>query len=289
MMYGGNSMTAPLKRVLVCTPAAARWEEPERAPDWRSLGYPRRPDGGRASLQHAGLCSLLRGAGCEVLELPRADLSLDAVYAHDASMVTAAGAICLRMGKQARASEPEAHRKFYESVGIRVIGDIEAPGAVEAGDLVWLNDGTLLAGRGYRTNAAGIEQLRDHFGPDVRVASAPLPHGEGPAFCLHLMSLISLLDEQTALVDLSWLAVETVELLLQLGYRFIEIDPSERTTLACNVLSLGNGRLVALAENPRTNARLRKFGFEVLEFPGDEIGINGGGGPTCLTRPLLRG
>jgi N-dimethylarginine dimethylaminohydrolase len=102
------------------------------------------------------------------------------------------------------------------------------------------------------------------------------------------MSLISLLDQGTALVDLSWLAVETVELLRERAYRFIEIDDSERDTLAVNVLSLGQQRLVALEENQKTNRRLRDAGFEVHTFAGSEVCVNGAGGPTCLTRPLLR-
>ena len=123
----------------------------------------------------------------------------------------------------------------------------------------------------------------------IDVLSAPLPYGAGPSACLHLMSLISLLDEQTALVDLPWLAVETVELLKSRGFHFVEIDPSERETLACNVLALGGKRLLAIEENRNTNARLRHAGFDVRTFPGSEICINGSGGPTCLTRPLLRG
>jgi len=123
----------------------------------------------------------------------------------------------------------------------------------------------------------------------VEVLTAPLPYGPGPSACLHLMSLISLLDEHTALVDLPWLAVETVELLRSRGYKFIEIDPLERDTLACNVLSLGNKRLLALEENPKTNTRMHAAGFDVRTFPGSELCINGSGGPTCLTRPLARG
>ena len=122
----------------------------------------------------------------------------------------------------------------------------------------------------------------------IEVITAPLPHGPGPSACLHLMSLMSLLDEQTCLVDLPWLAVETVELLHARGYSFIEIDSFERDTLACNVLSLGRRRLLALQENSNTNQKLRSAGFEVLTFPGTELCINGSGGPTCLTRPLLR-
>ena len=156
--------------------------------------------------------------------------------------------------------------------------------------MVWLDSKTLLVGHGYRTNAHGIQQIRDLLAPKgVHVFSAPLPYGPGPSACLHLMSLISLLDEHTALVDLPWLAVETVQLLQSSGYNFIEIDASERDTLACNVLALGNKRLLAIEENKLTNARLRQAGFDVRTFPGSELCINGSGGPTCLTRPLLRG
>ena len=160
---------------------------------------------------------------------------------------------------------------------------------VESGDLVWLDETTLLAGRGYRTNNAGIDQLRALLAVlGVEVIPAPLPYGPGPSGCLHLMSLMSVVDERTALVDLPLLAVETVELLRERGFQFIEIDPHERGTLACNVLALGNRRLLALEENRLTNARLRDAGFDVRTFPGSQIAVNGGGGPTCLTRSLLR-
>ena len=82
--------------------------------------------------------------------------------------------------------------------------------------------------------------------------------------------------------------MKTVELLQSRGFNFIEIDPSERDTLACNVLALGNNRLLAIEENRNTNARLRHAGFDVRTFPGSELCLNGSGGPTCLTRPLLR-
>jgi N-dimethylarginine dimethylaminohydrolase len=170
-----------------------------------------------------------------------------------------------------------------------MLAKIIAPGTTEAGDIVWLDEKTLLVGRGSRTNAEGIRQMWDLLTPKgIEVLSAPLPYGAGPSACLHLMSLISLLDEHTALVDLPWLAVETVELLQSRGYKFIEIDYSERDTLACNVLALGGNRLLAIEENRKTNARLREAGFDVRTFPGNDLCINGGGGPTCLTRPLLR-
>jgi N-dimethylarginine dimethylaminohydrolase len=282
-------MVAPLKRVLVCSPKTAGWERPEQVVRWHELGFHHAPDFPLAQKQHEALCHELASAGAEVIELPPAvDLSLDAVYTHDASLSTDFGLLLMRPGKLNRIAEAQNHGFFARLLSIPTLAKVVSPGATEAGDIVWLDDKTLLVGHGYRTNAPGIQQLRDLLAPKgISVVSAPLPHGPGPAACLHLMSLISLL-EHTALVDLPWLAVETVELLKSHGYRFIEIDYAERDTLACNVLSLGEKRLLAIEENRRTNDKLRAAGFDVRTFPGSEICINGSGGPTCLTRPLLR-
>ncbi|HXV64285.1 MAG TPA: arginine deiminase family protein, partial [Vicinamibacteria bacterium] len=175
-------------------------------------------------------------------------------------------------------------------LGVPILGAIESPGTTEGGDLVWLDETTLLVGEGYRTNASGIEQLDALLAPHgIRVLSSSLPHGPGPAGCLHLMSLLSLLDERTALVDLPWLSVPTVQELERRRFELIPIEPSERESLAVNVLALGDRKLLALAENEKTNRRMMDAGFEVLTFPGAEICLNGSGGPTCLTRPFLRG
>jgi len=305
-------MVGALECVLVCSPRTAGWNQPERAARWRELGFLHPPDFSTAQAQHEEMCRQLEAAGAEVVEAPPAvDLSLDAVYAHDALLPTDFGLIVMHPGKPNRVSEGK-HQAFLCSrlgvfgpgwlldpsqltPGLDVLGPamqakIVPPGTTEAGDMVWLREKTLLIGHGYRTNAAGIKQMRNLLAPmGVEVLSAPLPYGPGPSACLHLMSLISLLDEQTALVDLSWLAVETVELLRARGYRFIEIEPSERDTLACNVLSLGRKRLLALEENQKTNEKLRQAGFDVRTFPGSELCLNGSGGPTCLTRPLRRG
>jgi N-dimethylarginine dimethylaminohydrolase len=284
-------MVGALQRVLVCSPRTAGWNRPEYAARWRDLGFHHAPRFDQAQAQHDALCHELRGAGAEIIELtPAPDLSLDAVYTHDASLPTDFGLIVLRPGKPNRVAEGPRHASFCETLAISTLGKITAPGTTEAGDMVWLAPKTLLIGHGYRTNAPGIRQMRELLAPKgVEVISAPLPFGPGPSACLHLMSLISLLNDHTALVDLPWLAVETVELLESRGFHFIEIDPSERDTLACNVLSLGNNRLLAIEENLATNARLRQSGFDLRTFPGSELCINGSGGPTCLTRPLLRG
>lgn len=283
-------MIGPLQRVLVCSPRTAGWNRPEPLARWRDLGFHHAPDFATAQVQHEALCRELQTAGAEVIELPSADhLSLDAVYTHDASLATDFGLITMRPGKTNRVSETAHQGSFCEQLGIPTYGEIVAPGTTEAGDIVWLDSKTLLIGHGYRTNSAGIEQMRALLAPKgIEVLSAPLPYGPGPSACLHLMSLISLLDERTAIVDISWLAVETVELLRARGFQWIEIDPAERDTLACNVLALGERRLLAIEENSKTNARLRQAGFDVRTFPGSELCINGSGGPTCLTRPLLR-
>ncbi len=289
--FNGHSMTGALKRVLVCSPRTAGWNNPERTARWRDLGFHHAPDFAIAQAQHESLCRELTSAGAEVAEINAAtDFSLDAVYTHDASLATDDGLIVMRPGKPNRVAEGKHHSQFCQTLGIPTFATITAPGTTEAGDILWLDQKTLLIGHGYRTNAAGMAQLRDLLAPKgVEVISAPLPYGPGPSACLHLMSLISLLDDHTALVDLPWLAVETVELLTSRGFQFIEIDYAERDTLACNVLALGEKRLLAIEENYKTNSRLRQAGFDLRTFPGSELCINGSGGPTCLTRPLLRG
>lgn len=283
-------MVGALQRVLVCSPRMAGWHQPERAARWRDLGFLHKVDFAKAQVQHEALCRELEASGAEVLELPpAADLTLDAVYAHDASFATDFGLIVMHPGKTTRIAEGRNHGSFCVRLALPTLAKIVAPGTTEAGDIVWLDSKSLLIGRGYRTNAAGIDQMRSLLAPKgIEVLSAPLPHSAGPSACLHLMSLISLLDEKTVLVDLPWLAVETVELLRTRGFQWIEIDYAERDTLACNVLALGQNRLLAIEENRKTNDRLRAAGFDVRTFPGGELCINGGGGPTCLTRPLLR-
>jgi N-dimethylarginine dimethylaminohydrolase len=285
-----QSMTGNLGRVLVCPPRNAGWGRPEKAAAWRDLGFHHPLEFPAAQSEHDALCRLLAEAGAEIVFLPASGaLTLDAVYAHDASLPTDYGLILMNPGKPNRVPEARAQASLIAELGIRVFGEITMPGCTEAGDMVWLDPQMLLVGHGYRTNRTGIEQMRALLATKgIEVLAAPLPYGSGPSACLHLMSLMSMLDERTILVDLPWLAVETVELLRSRGFRLLEIEPSERDSLACNVLALGSRRLIALDRNVRTNGRLRDAGFEVLTFPGAELCINGSGGPTCLTRPLLR-
>ena len=195
--FNGHSMVGALKRVLVCSPRTACWHQPERAARWRELGFAHPPDFEMAQAQHEALCRELEACGAEVEDIPPAmELSLDAVYTHDASLPTDFGLILMRPGKANRVPEGKHHGSFCQILGIPMLAKITPPATTEAGDMVWLDAKTLLIGHGYRTNAQGIQQMRALLKPKgVEVLSAPLPHGPGPSACLHLMSLISLLDE----------------------------------------------------------------------------------------------
>ena len=291
LAFNGHSMVGRLDRVLICSPWAAGWDDPSRISQWRELGFHHAPDFAVAVVQHDRLRLELEQAGAELVELPASeDLSLDAVYTHDASLTADFGLITMRPGKKNRIVEGPHHAAFAADRGIPTFGEISPPGSTEAGDILWLDPKTLLIGHGYRTNAAGIEQLGKLLSPrGVDVLPAPLPYGAGPSQCLHLMSLISLLDERTAMVDLPWLAVETVELLrvtrLQLHRDRL---CGARYRWPATSYPSGRSELLAIEENQQTNERLRAAGFDVRTFPGSEICINGSGGPTCLTRPLLR-
>jgi len=268
--YGGQSMAGELLRVMVCPPRHAGWDRVDRVAVWRDLGFQHAPDFPAAQTQHDALCRLLKEAGAEVVCLPSGDsLTLDAVYTHDASLPTDHGLILMNPGKKNRLAEAQAHAKFCLQLGIPILGEVQASGNSEAGDMVWLDSRTVLIGCGYRTNQAGISQMRDLLAPKgVEVLSAPLPYGPGPSACLHLMSMMSMLDEQTVLVDLPWLAVETVELLRSRDLRLIEIEYSERDTLACNVLSLGRKRLIALAENKKNEPEAARCRFRCADLRG---------------------
>ena len=283
-------MCGRLRSALLVGPDVAGWES--SAP-WRELGYFHPPDASAAQRGHDELRGILDHFGVEVIETGTTPvgggLTPDAVYCHDASFPTPRGVVLMRMGKSLRGTEPAFHEAIYESAGVPIVGRIEPPGLAEGGDLVWLDSRTVLAGEGYRTNAAGIAQLRALLAPDaVEVLAAPLPHGTGPGACLHLMSLLSVLDRETLVADPHYLAVPTLSLLTARGFRILPIVERERGSMAANVLALGEGTLVALARNRRTNERLREAGFRVSTFDGDEISANGSGGPTCLTRPLVR-
>jgi N-dimethylarginine dimethylaminohydrolase len=264
-------------------------DEQTIAAQWKRLNYTAPPDLPRAIDQHDAFVDILRSTGAAVHELPRdSQTTLDSIYVRDASIIAPAGSILCAMGKAERATEPAAQEKALDGFGVAIAGRILAPGKLEGGDLIWLDEKTLAIGRGYRTNAEGIRQLRALVGESVEVIEVPLPHWHGQSDVMHLMSLISPVDRDLAVVYSRLLPVPFREWLLERGMRLVEVPDVEFETMGTNVLALAPRRCLMVTGNPQTGRLLEQSGCEVLEYEGSEISVKGAGGPTCLTRPLAR-
>ena len=283
--WGGQSMVAPLKRVLVRKPAPPVAEE-----RFAEFGYPRTVDHDRTEQEHDAFRALLAESGAEVVVAgPDESGLLDAIFAYHPSLMTDAGAVLLRPGKELRLCEVELAERSYAELGIPVIGRIEAPGTVEGGDTLWLDERSLAVGRGYRTNDEGIRQLRELLAPHgVEIVTVDLPHWRGPNECLHLMSFISPVADRRAVVYMPLMSVPFVQELRRRGWSFIEVPDEEFETHGCNVLALAPMRVLICDGSPVTRARLKTAGCDVLVYTRDELSHNRAGGPTCLTRPILR-
>lgn len=276
-----------LSRVLL-QPARTAFAD-GRIGQWRSLNFTAPPDLIRASEEYAAFAELIASSGAEIAELPdNAELTLDAIYARDASVVSPSGMVLCRMGKRARQHEPAAQRAAFEAFGVPIAGAIESPGLLEGGDVVWFDERTVAVGRGYRTNDAGIEQFRALTGANVDVVALPLPHYRGADDVFHLMSIVSPVDHDLAVVYSPLMPVPFREWLIERGIALVEVPPEEFDAMGTNVLALGPRRCVMLTGAPVTRARLEAAGAEVRTYDGVEISLKGGGGPTCLTRPLVR-
>jgi dimethylargininase len=280
--FGAQSMTAPLRDVLVKRPGdafAAAFERPEH-------GFLRPVDAAMAAREHESFCDLLRELGVTVHELDAENGSPDLIYTFDPLLVTDRGAIALRSGKPTRVGEEDVLQRWTAAHGIPTLGRIEAPGTVDGGDTFWIRPDLFCIGQSLRTNRAGAEQLGRLVGGDVYVFD--VPYGNGPAECLHLLSLISPITDDLAVAYMPLLPTGLYELTRELGIDLVPVPHEEFPTLGTNVLTIRPGVVVMVAGNPVTERALRDRGIEVHTYRADEIGINGSGGPTCLTRPLLR-
>jgi N-dimethylarginine dimethylaminohydrolase len=281
--FGAQSMTAPLLDVLVKRPGPAfgsAFEEPAH-------GFLHPVDLTTALREHDAFLDTLASLGPRVHLLEMELDSPDLVYTFDPLLVTDRGAIPLRPGKPNRAPEPAAIEAWTRAAGIPTVGRIEAPGTIEGGDTFWLRPDLFCIGRTLRTNAEGARQLAALVGGDVRVFD--VPYWRGPAELIHLMSVISPVADDLSVVYLPLLPVGLWQLLGELGIRLIEVPDEEFPTLGCNVLAVRPGVVILAEGNPRTAAALAAAGCEVHTYPATEIGVNGSGGPTCMTRPILRG
>ena len=288
--YGAQNMVGRLARVVVKRPQEAFISQEKIEREWQALGFTAPPDLERASKEFSRLEEILRQEDEEILYLPADErTTLDSIYTHDPVLITEAGAIILQMGKKERAGEPAALEEALKNWGVPIFGKLSGKGTAEGGDLLWLDEKTLVAGRGFRTNQEGIDQLQEILLPfGVSVIAFDLPYWNGPGEVLHLMSFISLLDTDLAVVYKRLLPCALYHDLLSRGFQLVDIPEEEFPTQGCNVLAVAPRRVVILEGNPRTAERLRGAGCFVYELPGSEIAFKGCGGPTCLTRPLLR-
>jgi dimethylargininase len=280
-LYGCQSMTGELRRVLVHAPRA------EDLSGWRAFGWRSEPDAGAIAREHEAFCELLEGAGAEVVlaESP-VDGNPDAIYTYDPALVADGGALLLNPGKEGRRREVDAMADDLERMGVPIAGRLRDPEWAEGGDCCWLDEQTLLVGCGYRTNEAGIASLRDLL-PDVDVIVYDLPHWHGRSEVMHLLSLLSPLAPDLVVAYAPLLPTRLAQLLEERGIEVVAVPDEELGTLDTNLLALAPRVALAVDGNPRTRERLERAGVEVLTYRGEELS-KGDGGPTCLTRPLLR-
>jgi N-dimethylarginine dimethylaminohydrolase len=288
---GCQSMIAPVERVLLLHVRDAWGDQSRVDAQWRAIGFADRPDFARACEEYDHFVALLRSFGVAVERLPRHDAcTLDAIYVHDPIVLSERGAIVGNMGKPTRVPEVAALRRSLEQLGVTIAGQLTgATAKLESGDVLWIDERTLAIGQGFRTNAEGIAQLRGMLGDAVdEIVSVPLPHWNGPDDCVHLMSLVNLIDRDLAVVYPRLLPVPFLEWLRARGIRLIDVPDAEYLTAGPNVLAIAPRACVMTARNPLTQRALEHAGAQVSTFDGTEICAKGGGGPTCLVLPIQR-
>lgn len=290
MSYTHHSEYLQMASLYLKTVTDAFINEDKLKTEWQGLNYLAKPDFELASNEYRSFETLLKNEGMDMSYFPKdAELSLDSMYCRDASIATDFGMIVCSMGKADRRGEPAAQQKTFLADGVPILGVIEPPGTVEGGDVAWLNETTLAVGRTYRTNDEGIQQLKHLLAPHgVQVIVADLPHYRGENDVFHLMSILSPVDKDLAVVYSPLMPIRFRTYLLDLGFHLVEVPDDEFDSMGCNVLAVAPRKCIMVEGNPRTREALEKAGCEVLAYRGQEISVKGGGGPTCLTRPLKR-
>ncbi len=284
-------MIAPAKTMLLKHAREAFRSREYLEKSWEEFGYLACPDYEKALEEYDAFASLVHKHVPRAFYLPgNEEAGLDSIYVHDPVKICRGGAVMMRMGKELRRSETDPLEQMLRSLKIPVLGHLRAPATMDGGDVLWMDEETLILGRGYRTNDEGIRQFQTLVQPWVKeTVVVDMPHAQGPEACLHLMSVVSLVDRDVAVVYSPLMPVRLRQLLLERGYSLIEVPREEYETLGCNVLALAPRLCMLPAGNFRVAAALRNAGAEVFEYEGKHISYFGTGGPTCLTRPILRG
>ena len=283
--YGSQSMIAPLRTVLVKRP-----DEVFGSADPVKWHYTDRPNLEIAQQEHDVFVGILRRVGAEVVYHDEAQPDhADAIFVYDPALVTDEGVVILRMGKALRRGEEEVLARRFEALGIPVLYTLHGEAQAEGGDLLWIDHDTLAVGLGFRTNVEGLRQLGEALaGLGTAIIPVELPYYRGPESCLHLLSLISIVDHRLAVVYPPLLSVPFWQYLRGRGFQLVEVPPKEFEAMGPNVLALAPGRCVILEGNPVTQRRLEEAGCEVLTYRGNELSLKAEGGATCLTRPIFR-
>lgn len=257
---------------------------------WLDLNYLSQPDFDISIDEYDAFEKSISKHGIKTLHFPLdRKLTVDALYCRDASIATDFGMIICNMGKSGRINEPESHKKAFVEMDIPILGEIKAPGTLEGGDVAWLDEKSLAIGHTYRTNPEGIRQIRQLLEPHgVEIIVAELPHYKGPQDVFHLMSILSPIAEDLAVVYSPLMPIKFRNELIQRGFGFVEVPDEEFESMGCNVLAIAPKKCIVVDGNPKTKHALMQAGCEVIAYKGTEISIKGGGGPTCLTRPMLR-
>ena len=257
---------------------------------WKELNFLGEPDFVSAQNEYQHFETILKTNGSQINYFEKdGSVNMDSIYCRDASIATDKGMILCTMGKMGRLNEPAAAAKIYKSLGVEILGEIKSPGTVEGGDVAWLDQHTLAVGRTYRTNEEGIRQLREMLTPlGVVVMEVQLPHYKGPSDVFHLMSIFSPVDKDLAVVYSPLMPIVFRNELISRGYKFVEVPDHEFESMGCNVLAVAPRQCVMVKGNDITKSRLIEAGARVMEYDGQEISYKGGGGPTCLTRPMWR-
>lgn len=280
-----------LKKLFIKPAKNAFISQSQLSDQWKELNYLELPDLDEALKEYESFENFFKDFSIETAYFPEETLlTIDSIYCRDASIATDFGIILCNMGKKDRRNEPHSHKQTFLNKNIPILGEIQNPGTLEGGDVAWLDEKTLAVGLTYRTNLEGISQLKSMLEPKgISIITVDLPHYKGPSDVFHLMSILSPVDKDLAVVYSPLMPIRFRNSLVQRGFELIEVPDKEFESMGCNVLAIAPRQCLMVEGNPITKRRLEQVGCKVYVYKGKEISVKGGGGPTCLTRPMQRG
>ena len=278
-----------INEIAIRSPLSSFVNDAKITSEWAPLRFHAKPDLKKAISEYNYFRSFLEEDEINIIELPSSDkLTLDSIYTRDSILVCRSGLILCNMGRSSRTPEAEENFKTLALKGYKIAGQIKSPGTLEGGDFIWIDDKNAAVGLGPRTNSEGIRQLKKILGPKIDLHTVHLPNPAHPDDVLHLMSIISPIDKDLAVIYKPFMPESFLNWLTNLGIKFIEVNEDEYTLMGCNILATAPRSIIMLENLPEINSKLKKSGCKIRFYKGDEISRKGEGGPTCLTRPLIR-